>query len=431
VITASDTTSPIETSTATTVPPNAARKIKSKRSKRFIYFCLLAIASGTAIIEGMSWLMIAMLPHSAPRPVSKIYADQSAQLRAFLDTSQPKLLEWHPVLGWYYGPNFHSKSHNSNSKALRGTKEYATIAAPNVLRIAAFGSSIVYCSEVDDGDAWPALMEAKNPNLEVLNYGVGGYGTDQAYLRYLAEGADHAPRVVLIGFASDELGRTVNVYRRFIMPIGQAPLFKPRYLRRADGSLSLLEVPMRSRPDYERLLKDPSEIIRLGKHDHWYQPSVYENPLYDYSTTVRLVVWTANQIYGRYVNGDRLVNGVVFNEESTAFKIQLELFSQFAEAVRANGALPVVVFFPEKVSADRGLAGGPKLYDPLLKPLKERGIEFLDAMEAFRATGMADSESWYAIGGHYSPKGNAIVADWLASEVMSLVESSAGPSHGG
>ena len=400
---------------------NAQNKRSIKRSRRIIYG-LLTTAFVLAVIEGMSWIMIAMIPHSAPRRTADIYAEQSDQIRRFLDTTAAKHRGVHPVLGWCSNPNYRSAMYCTNSKALRGVREYTPVPSSGTLRVAAFGSSIVECSEVDDANAWPALIEAANPDIEVLNYGVGGYGTDQAYLRYLAEGSDFAPHVVLIGFTSDELGRTVNVYRRFISTVGQGPLFKPRYTLEADGKLSLLETPLKSRSDYERVLNNPSAITDIGKRDYWYQPSVYENPLYDWSAAVRLASWMSTQIYRRCLAEDRLVIGDEFNDSSAAFRIQMELFSEFAEAVRASGALPIVVLLPEKESVQRGLAGGAKLYDPLLTPLQERGIDYLDAVDAFRDVDPAAVNSWYAPGGHYSPAGNRIIADWLPGKIKLLVE---------
>jgi len=70
-------------------------------------------------------------------------------------------------------------------------------------------------------------LEARTDALNVLNYGIGGYGFDQAFLRFQREGIALRPDVVLIGFAPDDLGRLVNVYRRFISS-RELPLAKPR-----------------------------------------------------------------------------------------------------------------------------------------------------------------------------------------------------------
>jgi hypothetical protein len=407
---------------AASVEGGAAPGIAGRR--KFIY-CLLTIVLVLAIIELMSWAMIALIPNSAPRRTADIYAEQSTLIRRYLDPTVPHHRSYHRNLGWRTTTNYRSAMYCSNSKALRGTKEYSLVPRPGITRIAAFGSSIVECSEVDDEDSWPAQIENSNPDFEVLNFGVGGYGTDQAYLRYVTEGVEFAPTIVLVGFTSDELGRVVNVYRRFISSEGQGPLFKPRYVLGSDGQLTLLDAPINSRTDLERLLKNPGEIVKIGKNDYWYQPNVYENPFYDYSAAVRMSCWLSSEINRRYLSNDRLIVGKVFNDASSAFRIQIALFSKFADAVRSNDALPMIVFLPEKESVQRAFAGGPKLYDPLLPCLNERGIEYWDAIEAFEdARASSDVDSWYASGGHYSPEGNRVVAQWLAARIRTMVEHS-------
>jgi hypothetical protein len=371
-------------------------------------------------IEGISWIGLALLPSLRVRRTVDIYQEQSAQIRQLLDPSGPRLVEIDRVLGWRYAANYVDATHQLNSKALRSAREYSPTAPPNVIRVAAFGSSIVYCSEVDNPNAWPALIETTNGDMQVLNYGVGGYGTDQAYLRYLSVGADLSPHVVLIGFTSDELGRTVNVNRRLISTLNGIS-FKPRFLIDARGELTLLDVPVRERADYERILTNPREVIRFREHDQWYQPCVYESPIYDYSAAVRMGCQLASEIDRRYLNPDRLVRGQVFNETSTAFRIQVALFQKFSEAVRRSGAIPIVVLLPEKESLQRGLQGGPKLYDPLLPFLREHGVDYVDAIEAFRGTSAAELNGLFASGGHYSPLGNKVIASWLPGEIRKRV----------
>src|SRR2546425_487125 len=108
--------------------------------------------------------------------------------------------------------------------------------------VAALWNSFVYCNEVKNEDSWPAQIELMYPGIEVLNYGVGGYGVDQAYLRFLAEGSRLSPRIVVIGFATDDLSRVVNVYRRFRSNRG-VPLGKTRDVFCEHGERGLLPTP--------------------------------------------------------------------------------------------------------------------------------------------------------------------------------------------
>ena len=93
-----------------------------------------------------------------------------------------------PDLGWRPRPGYRSADLNVSAQGLRGSRIYAPIRKPGVLRIAAFGDSLVFGCAVADADCWPAIVEDRFPEIEVLNYGVLGYGLDQAYLRYKAEG---------------------------------------------------------------------------------------------------------------------------------------------------------------------------------------------------------------------------------------------------
>jgi hypothetical protein len=202
--------------------PSRKDVTKTAKHKRLVY-TLLALSIFLVVVEGLSYVMIAFVPVSAPVRTVKIYKDQSALIRSFIDPSARLHGVMHPVLGWCSKTSFRSATYNSNSQALRGVREYSPAPGPDVLRVAAFGSSIVECSEVDDANSWPALIESANPDMEVLNYGVAGYGSDQAYLRYLAEGKQLAPKVVLLGFTSDAI-KARNSSRAF----GSSPMARCR-----------------------------------------------------------------------------------------------------------------------------------------------------------------------------------------------------------
>src|SRR5262249_42937310 len=137
---------------------------------------------------------------------------QSLMIPAVLEGNKTHLLD--PGLGWRPRPNHCSPEHQINSQGLRSTRDYAPTPAPGVLRVAAFGDSLVYGACVTNVDSWPAILEQTFPDIEVLNYGVLGYGLDQAYLRYQAEGHCLAPEVVLLG-CTRTIGRCVNVYTPF------------------------------------------------------------------------------------------------------------------------------------------------------------------------------------------------------------------------
>jgi hypothetical protein len=373
------------------------------------------------ILELLSWAAIiasrAVLDEHI-RTTRDIFREQQLLIRRLIAPGERRLLAIDSVLGWRYRAGHVDSANETNSQGLRSTRTYSAKASPGVLRVAAFGNSSVYGNEVANADCWSTVLEQLDPRLEILNYGVGGYGVDQAYLRLLLEGYRLEPRVVVMGFAPTDLGRVVNVYRRFVSN-RELPLAKPRYVLGRDGRLDLLPAPIRHASQYERYLADPRLVREFGRHDYWYEPAVYENALHDVSATVRLLTGLWIRVHRRYLDPERLLRDGVFNRESTAFKIQMSLFEQFVSDARARGALPLVVILPDLESVLRRANNRPPSYMPLLDELRAHRIDYWDLGEAFlTAPPSVKAEDWFMPGGHYSPSGNRLVASWLAPRLI-------------
>jgi hypothetical protein len=388
------------------------------KSRRLL-IVLITIAFAIALTEAVSFAGLAVAQRVLPNPpirVSRILKEQSNRVRRFIQTTDhPEDLDAN--LGWKYRSGFARGRNQITAQGLRSGREYALQPPTDVIRIAAFGDSFVYGSEVGPNDAWARRIEVQNPHIEVLNYGVPGYGVDQALLRFRIEGRRLAPHFAIMGFAPDDLRRLVNVYRPFIST-RERPLAKPRFLLRND-TLVLLPSPLPDTASYNHLLSDPRWIEQFGRFDQWYQPEVYENPLYDWSATVRLAVTVWRQMYNRFFDDDRLLNGDTFNPASEAFRLQIALFDQFIREARAAHTEPMLVIFPDRESLVSIARGQPSIYAPLTEEMRRRGIEFLDLADVFpRPLDSARMDSWFASKGHYSVEGNRIVAEAVTAAVL-------------
>jgi hypothetical protein len=235
-------------------------------------------------------------------------------------------------LGWMYRPGFRSATDHLNAAGLRSLREYSPRVPVGHVRVAAFGDSFVYGNEVPDSSAWTAQVERMDSAVEVLNYGVGGYGLDQAFLRYLREGERFQPELVVIGFVPDDLPRVVNVYRRFISS-REVPLIKPRFVLGSRGALQLLAEHVPDAEGYRAYVEEPSRVRDLGKLDYWYEPLIYDNPLYDWSATVRVFSNGWARLRQRAWDTNRLLADNKFNEGSEAFRIQVAVMEAFVKAV--------------------------------------------------------------------------------------------------
>ena len=344
-------------------------------------------------------------------PVRERLAGQTESLRALLNPAGKALLQPDAELGWVYGAGHKSGRYTSNAQGARSLREYASKPAPGTLRIAAFGDSFVYGSEVGDREVWSAQLEQLVPEIEVLNFGVGGYGTDQAVLRHARRGATLGAAVSLLGFVEPDYARNVNRYRRF-QRANELPLFKPRFRLEARGELELIPNPFPGSAVLARLLDDPWAALEAGPGDFFYDPLVWENPLYDRIRLVRLVSTVLSSAWRSRLSGDRLYAGGQMNEKAEAFRLVVALVERFESQCRAFGQRCALVVFPSR-DADVWRDERTPAYGPLLAALEERGTWVVDVAEALGAAPDLSPDTLWASGHHYTPAGHRVVASAL------------------
>ena len=108
-----------------------------------------------------------------------------------------------PQLGYAPGQNKMTYQFKSlNGQGLRSDREYRLMPPRDHLRLAAFGDSFVFCDDEITQNCWTHFLEKSVHNLEVLNFGVSGYGLGQSYLRYLKDGLKFKPDIIFINYVS-------------------------------------------------------------------------------------------------------------------------------------------------------------------------------------------------------------------------------------
>lgn len=121
--------------------------------------------------------------------------------------------QYHPLMGWVNKPNYHDVVTvtrdftffvTHNSRGLRGSEhEYARV--PGKYRILVLGDSFAWGFGVRDNEVFSQVLESLSPDVEVINMGVSGYGTDQELLLYTEEGYKYQPDLVILAFFSNDL----------------------------------------------------------------------------------------------------------------------------------------------------------------------------------------------------------------------------------
>ena len=384
-----------------------------KQKSVLLYILLACLVYGS--MEGISYLGLLLLQGKGVsyQPLaSRLSQAQKQLIQQRLEDKVP-LSGHHPILGWAPKPHSHSKDVRINSQGIRADHNFAHFIHSEVVRASAFGDSFTFGEEVANEDTWEHQLEEQDARMEVLNFGVGAYGLDQAYMRYMQDGISFHSDIVFIGFMSENIYRNLNVFRPFYHSSYATNFYtKPRFLLTND-SLVLLDNPLRTTSDYWRLIRNDEIVLReIGNHDYFYQIKYTAGPM-DLLPSMRLLKIATRSVKER-------LNPVVTPEGSYAvhsegFRLTTRLLEEFYCAALRHESLPVIVIFPDLGDFRRHRSHQAKRYEPLLEQLHIKGLRVLDILDALVAFDSALPTDRLTVGkwGHFSRLGNSIVATFL------------------
>jgi hypothetical protein len=364
-----------------------------------------------------------------PRP---ILSTEQVRILSRLIEDQETYVRFEPVLGWSIRPNqrveHEGTTYTSNEIGIRALRSYSHDPPEGVTRIAAFGPSFTHGDEVSDDATWTYLLEQAQPGLEVMNWGVGGYGTDQAYLRYKTRGVAYAPDIVLIGYEDENLYRNVSRFRPFYQSKTERPLTKPVFALEGKG-LELLSNPFKSPTELrDAVLKDPNRFLEATcpTDYHCLKPG-YQRFALDRLKSFRLLRTLAFALQYPQLDktrGAALVRsykGPPSPPEETTFRI----LRVFADEVQRNDALPLIIFFPSPTTVMAYANGEMPDYQPLITRLQAEGTaHILDLTGAFTAAMQEQGVEFDAfvspVGGHYNEAGNRVVSQAVLDYLIEI-----------
>ncbi len=132
----------------------------------------------------------------------------------------PKMMVVDKKLGWRHVPNESKVFVNEDGEAClilqnefrnRGPA-HPLERVPNKYRILVLGDSFTEGVHVGEADLFSALLEASGDDLEVINTGVGAWGTVQQFLYLRDEGLCFAPDHIVLMFYENDLDDNVLPY---------------------------------------------------------------------------------------------------------------------------------------------------------------------------------------------------------------------------
>jgi len=319
-------------------------------------------------------------------------------------------------LGWCPTPGTRVGRYTYDWAGCRvGVAPLPRVKLEGVRRIAVFGGSFARGDEVDGRETWAAFVEASRPDVEIANLGMGGYGVDQALLRFRRDGRPLAPDEVWLAYFPHGTLRITTHFSPILRHWATAVAFKPRFVLEDEDRLRLVPSPVREPADFVRLMRDQAALLAaVGATDDWIRraPLAYAprgSSWTHWFATTRLLL-TLHESTGRALEP-------WFAQRTEVRALLSTLIRTMASDVTASGARFRLLVLPAQTDIQGWVEDGARGYwSDLTEELAATGIEVLELTPVLAQAGAADDPSFWMPGGHYSPTANRLVAETIAAE---------------
>lgn len=340
---------------------------------------------------------VALLPYVVDRAAAKRGWDQAATSTYIVRDEQ---------LGWTLRPNGEAGLYAANADGLRGrVGEHVDPALPpDRFRLSVYGDSFTHGDGVALDDTWPEQIQRLEPRLQVLNFGVPAYGTDQAFLRFRRDGRRFEANAHVLCIWPEDVVRNINVVRFYLVPTGEIGTSKPRFVLSPTG-LELFNSPVLPEESFLGTVSG-ERVASAERVDRWYREAEQRFPAWYHVQAARIGASLVNAYRRR-----ELRRRMYLDEEGEALRVTVAIATQFARAVAAGGSRAIVAILPMRDLLDEQSSGE----FPLAEMIRAGGVEVIDLGEPFARRALeAGVDTMFFADGHLTPAGNRVVAEILA-----------------
>ncbi len=310
----------------------------------------------------------------------------------------------HPRWGWAAGSARESADglYQSSIEGLRSAEVGEDLrSVPHESRIALYGDSFVFSEEVGYRESLQYFLAQRiDQSTQVLNFGMPGYGIDQAYLSFVDSVGDWKPQFAVLGFIQHDLIRAWDVYT-FLRPSWNIPFSKPRFEVDGDG-LKLSNVPNISPVE----IFGAQDVVTLPflELDQNFNEFEWQHGWAHKSMVFRVLA----SAYPRYWPQPADTN------ERIA-ELGVAIASAFVDEANKLAVTPLVIYLPSRGDFD---GRDTSLKDATISRAVDAGIEIVD-LTGCLTQHASPTELFVENGVHYSGPGNQAFADCLLSRLPS------------
>jgi hypothetical protein len=320
-----------------------------------------------------------------------------------------------------YAPREHAVSTNgwwqSNGLGARARHDTAAEPAPGVTRVLVFGDSFASGSRVAQDDAWPAVLEATEPRLEVVSLGVDGYAVGQSLLRYrtLRDRVQHHVVLLTVSPRAD-FWRDVNTLRA--LAGWRSWTVMPRFVL-DEGALRLVPGPY-SPPSaiYADNRDGPSARLRdhLARYDRFYVPWMYEEP----------AGWSARSTLWRFVLArwhavvQRRAHARALAPDGEAVAVTTRIAETMCRESAARGTRFLLLLLPSERDLGHLRRGTDRAWwEEIGAAFAAAGVPTVDLAPVLLAAAPGEIDRGHD-GTHYGPRANRLIAGAVGRALANL-----------
>ena len=257
-------------------------------------------------------------------------------------------------------------------------------------RIHLFGDSFMeantydYIRGIDNTKTTPEDLLSELTDCAVYNHGQGGYGSDQAYLKFLKRVGDSSIRkgdFVVLSHLTENIIRNANRNRSLLVHNGISPILKPKF-KIEKKELTLIPIPNILDAEILDQLKTKKypDLLRNGENPLFIPGATFGSPaLISYPYSLNLVRAISSwHILPRLLNKTRYDR--FYLQDSQSYRVTLKLIHHFHKKCTEIGCHSLSIDLPISEDFDKLFVNGKNSF-PLTKDLKDHGIDHVSIGE--------------------------------------------------
>lgn len=276
-----------------------------------------------------------------------------------------------------------------------------------------YGDSFTFSDTVSNEFAWPAQL-SKLINCKVNNFGVAGYGSDQATM--LHEAIDITARISVLNHLSENVIRNVNQFRTLIYP-SDTVILKPRYILTDKNNLKL--VP---KPELNKFDLISSNNLKLKLKNEYFIPGgnsgIKEHITFPFTISLLEIILNHYLVSSKIKSTPAHKKFYDKDHNSNGLNITYKIMERFVFNSKKKKQLPIITIIPTCRDIEYFKKYNKKPYQPLLAKLKDNDILHFDFIDNF-----STQDNFYdyfnSCGGHPNKSGYLFMAKTFKKFLLS------------